>query len=236
MIQNLPQFIIIAFILTSLLTLFIFYLILKSSISLKVNQNRKYIILVLIVWMIFQGILAYKNVYINYPKAMPPSIVLFGIFPIILIILFFFITPVGKRFISSLSLKNITYLNVVRIPVEVVLYWLFLNKTIPELMTFKGNNFDIIAGITAPFISYFGFKNIKISTKFILIWNFLSLILLINIVVSALLSAPSPIQKLSFDQPNIAILYFPFVWLPTFIVPLVLFGHLVSIKRLLFNK
>ena len=99
-------------------------------------------------------------------------------------------------------------------------------------MTFEGRNFDIIAGITAPLIAYFGFTIEKLSRQIILVWNFICLGLLINIVATALLSAPSPLQKLAFDQPNIAILNFPFSWLPTFIVPVVLFGHLVSIRQL----
>jgi len=43
-------------------------------------------------------------------------------------------------------------------------------------------------------------------------------------------------QLFAFDQPNIAILYFPFVWLPSFIVMTVLFSHLISIRRLVKNK
>ncbi|MDB6080057.1 MAG: putative transrane protein of unknown function, partial [Akkermansiaceae bacterium] len=47
-----------------------------------------------------------------------------------------------------------------------------------------------------------------------------------------LLSAPFPFQRLALDQPNVAILSFPFIWLPTFIVPVVLFTHLASIRQL----
>jgi hypothetical protein len=121
----------------------------------------------------------------------------------------------------------------VRIPVEIILFWLFINRAVPELMTFEGRNFDILEGITAPFIAYFWLTKRKGNRNLVLIWNLICLSLLINIVVNALLSAPSPIQKFAFDQPNIAILYFPFSWLPTFIVPLVLFGHLVSIRQLM---
>ena len=106
-------------------------------------------------------------------------------------------------------------------------------KPTPEWMTFEGRNFDIIAGITAPFIAYFGLTKNKVNRQVILIWNYICLGLLINIVVNALFSVPSPIQKFAFDQPNIAILNFPFSWLPTFIVPIVLFGHLASIRQLL---
>ncbi len=123
-----------------------------------------------------------------------------------------------------------------RIPVEIVLFWLFQNKAIPELITFEGRNFDIIAGITAAIIAYFGFTKQTINRNILLIWNFICLGLLINIVVNALFSAPSPIQKFAFEQPNIAILNFPFCWLPTFIVPIVLFGHLASIRQLLKGK
>ncbi|HPI54806.1 MAG TPA: hypothetical protein PLU10_08945 [Chitinophagaceae bacterium] len=50
--------------------------------------------------------------------------------------------------------------------------------------------------------------------------------------VLGFVSVPSPLQKLAFDQPNIALLYFPFSWLVSLIVALVLLGHLVSIRRL----
>jgi hypothetical protein len=161
---------------------------------------------------------------------------LFGIFPALLTIILLFVTKAGRQFVDSLPLKNLTYTNIVRIPVEIVLFWLFLNKAVPELMTFEGRNFDIASGITAPFIAYFGLTKNKLNRRIILIWNFICLALLINIVVNALFSLPSPIQKFAFDQPNIAVLNFPFSWLPTFIVPIILFGHLTSIRQLLKRK
>lgn len=190
----------------------------------------------LILWLTIQAVLTYKNVYISDTNAFPPKIMLLGILPTILTIIFLFSTLNGRHFIDSLPIKNLTYLNIVRIPVEIVLFGLFLHKAIPELMTFEGRNFDIAAGLTAPLIAYFGMSKQKISRKAILIWNFVCLGLLINIVVNALFSAPSPIQMFAFDQPNIAILNFPFSWLPTFIVPIVLFGHLTSIRQLLKQK
>ncbi len=182
--------------------------------------------------MVIQAIVTLKNIYKLDTDTLPPKLLL-GILPTVLPIILLFTTTKGQQFIDSLPLKNLTYLNIVRIPVEIVLYWLFLNKAIPELMTFAGRNFDIIAGITAPFIAFFGLTKKKLKRKVILIWNFICLGLLLNIVLNALFSAATPIQKFAFDQPNIAILNFPFTWLPTFIVPIVLFGHLVSIRQLI---
>jgi len=65
-------------------------------------------------------------------------------------------------------------------------------------MTFTGRNFDILAGITAPLIAYFGFTKAKLGSKIILLWNIICLGLLIAIIINALLASPSPIQQLYF--------------------------------------
>jgi len=103
-------------------------------------------------------------------------------------------------------------------------------------MTFEGKNFDIISGLTAPLIFYFGYVRRQFNTGALLAWNIICLGLLINIVVIAIMSSPLPFQKLAFDQPNIAIFYFPFVWLPCCVVPLVLLSHLATMRQLLKGK
>jgi len=148
-----------------------------------------------------------------------------------IIILFF--TTKGKQFMDNLNIKTLTLLHTIRIPVEIVLFYLAVNKVIPEIMTFEGRNFDILSGLSAPAIYYFGFVNKKLSNRFLLIWNFVCLGLLINVVINAALSAPSAFQQLAFDQPNIAVLYFPFNWLPSFVVPIVLLSHLAAIRQLI---
>ncbi len=144
-----------------------------------------------------------------------------------------FITSWGKKFIDRLDLRFLTLLHSVRILVELVLFWLFVHGAVPELMTFEGRNFDIIAGITAPLIYVLAFKKHEINKKLLLVWNLISLLLLLNIEINAALSAPLPFQQFAFDQPNVAILYFPFVWLPSCIVPLVLLSHLAAIRQMI---
>ncbi|HVF81580.1 MAG TPA: hypothetical protein VM884_06585, partial [Flavisolibacter sp.] len=147
-----------------------------------------------------------------------------------------FLTKPGRAFLNSLDAKWLTLLHVVRVPVEMVLLWLALQKYLPLLMTFEGRNFDILSGLTAPLIFYFGYVRKKLSSRALLAWNFACLALLINIVVNAIFAAPFPFQQFAFDQPNIAVLYFPFVWLPAFIVPVVLLAHLANIRQLLLSK
>lgn len=236
MIDNLPTYITLTFALTTVATLLFFIWAIRSSTAERTRKKSTFIFLGLICWLAIQALLTLNNVYKTDTHSFPPRIMLMGILPTVFTIILLFATSKGRQFIDSLPLKNLTYLHVVRIPVEIVLFWLFLNKAIPELMTFEGRNFDILAGITAPIIAYFGLTKQKIPRKAILIWNFICLALLANIVVNAFFSVPSPIQKFAFEQPNIAILNFPFSWLPTFIVPIVLFGHLASIRQLLKRK
>ena len=236
MTANLPTYITIAFGLTTVATLLLFIWIIRNSSSEVIRKRSTPIAIGMIVWLILQATLTLNDIYNTNLSSLPPKIILFGILPPLLVIILLFVTSKGRQFIDSLPLKNITYLNMVRIPVEIVLFWLFINKTIPELMTFEGRNFDIIAGISAPIMAYFAFNKNKISRKVLLFWNLICLALLLNIVINALLSVPSPLQQFAFEQPNMAILNFPFSWLPTFIVPIVLFGHLVSIRQLIKNN
>lgn len=234
--ENLPLYISFIFGIITLITLLLFRRAIKEADLKIVKSNTHIIFPALIVWLAIQAFLALNHVYSTHLNSLPPKIVLLGILPPVFVIILLFSTKKGKLFIDSLPLLSITYINIIRFFVEIVLYWLFLHKVIPELMTFEGINFDIIAGITAPFIAYYGISKSKISINLVLWWNIISLALLINIVIIAFLSAPSPLQKLGFDQPNIAILYFPFNWLPTFVVPVIAFGHLVSIRQLIQKK
>lgn len=226
----LPDYIQLVFVLTTLLTLLFIYSAVKKSSS----HSRKsgIIFLCLLLWLAAQAMLTMKNFYNTNTTSFPPKFLLL-ISPPLLTILLLFITKSGKRFIDSLPVLNLTYLHIVRIPVELVLYWLCLYKAVPELMTFAGRNFDILSGISAPFIAYFGIQKKMLKRKVMFLWNVGALLLLLNIVLNAVLSAPFAFQQFAFDQPNIAVLNFPFSWLPCFIVPAVLFSHLVSLRRVL---
>ncbi|MFT3911747.1 MAG: hypothetical protein QM737_20150 [Ferruginibacter sp.] len=222
--ENLPVYISIIFGLITLLTLFLFY---------KAANKSKRVLAVIGIWLLLQAIVASTGFY-TVTNTIPPRF-LFLLMPPLVLISLLFVTSIGRNFIDKLDIRILTLLHVIRIPVEIVLLLLFLNKTIPGIMTFEGRNFDILSGITAIMVWYFGFYKNKLSEKLILFWNIACLVLLFNIVIIAILSAPFSFQQFGFDQPNIAILYFPFVWLPCFVVPAVLFSHLVAIRRLIYR-
>lgn len=225
MISNLPMVVNIVFILTTLLSIFLFY---------KATAHSKITLVILFAWILLQAIVSLSGFY-TVTDTFPPRFVLLAL-PTLVFIIILFLSAKGKKYLDGLDMKTLTLLHVVRIPVELTLYWLFLYKAVPQAMTFAGRNYDIIAGITAPLVYYFGFVKINLNKSALLFWNFACLALLANIVITALLSVPSSFQQFGFEQPNTAILYFPFVWLPCCVVPLVLLSHLVSIRKLLMKN
>jgi hypothetical protein len=223
--ENLPLYITIIFDFITLVTVLLFF---------KATNYSRPVIFLLVLWLVLQGLISLTGFY-TVSNTIPPRFILLVLPPLVVIATLFF-TLKGKVFIDSLDIKTLTLLHTIRIAVEIILFLVFLQKGIPGIMTFEGRNFDIISGLTAPFIYYFGFIKKQLNEKIIAAWNIVCLVLLINIVITAILSAPFAFQKLAFEQPNVAILYFPFVWLPCCIVPIVLFSHLVAIRRFITNR
>ena len=220
--DNIPFYISLVFGLTTCLTILFFY---------NASGRSGMLAGIIIAWAVIQSIIASTGFY-TVTNSIPPRFALL-LFPPLLTILLLFITAGGRSVIDKFNATWLTWLHIVRIPVEFILYWLFLYKQVPALITFEGKNFDIISGITAMFIAYFGYQRKQLRKRVLLIWNIACLGLLFNVVIRALLSAPFPFQQFAFDQPTVAVLYFPFILLPGLIVPLVLLSHLVCIRKLL---
>ena len=225
---QLPPYVPIVFILTTFLAVG-FLLTSAKAVSLDIFPSRL-LVFVLPFWIVLTGSLAVTGFY-DVPGLFPPRVALFGVFPAVLFVLANLIFFRGSL-ISKLPLRLLTLLHIVRIPVELTLYWLFLGGLVPQVMTFAGSNFDILSGILALAVFFLGLKAGRANKWLLIGFNVVGLGLLANIVITAILSIESPIQRFGFDQPNRAVLYFPYIWLPVIVVPIVLFSHLAALYKL----
>jgi hypothetical protein len=231
--ESLSNFVYILFFISALYTmLWLFFLIKKSSNKL-VSSKVYFVSITAFIWLLLQGLLSFNSVYATHLDFFPPKMVLLGLGPFFIFIAFLFILKKGREWVDSLPLTYLYLVHAVRIPIEFCLYFLFLGKTIPEIMTFEGRNWDILAGVSSLLVYILIRKAKQLPKKLLITWNLIGIALLFNIILISLFSFPSPIQKFGLTQPNIAMLHFPFSWLPTFIVPLVLFAHLASLRLLL---
>jgi hypothetical protein len=231
MIGSLPFYVTAVFVLTALLTIgFLF----RAFRDVRPPGPGSHLMTFVVpFWMVVTALLSTGDFYRQFDGS-PPRVFSFGVLPALVLIAVYFVF-FRAGFVERLSIRTLTLLHVIRVPVEIVLLWLFQYGLIPQAMTFEGRNFDILSGITAPFVFWLGFRGGHLNRPLLIGWNLLALALLANIVITAFLSFPSPTQRFGFEQPNVGVTYFPFIWLPAIIVPVVLFAHLAALWKLLRN-
>jgi hypothetical protein len=213
----------LGFLLTVLFTLFLFF----HSFSATGHRTLLLIFSSIAVWMLLQALIAGTGFYRNFVSPFPRLFL--AVIPALITVIYF---GLFRNFLSYFHLRRLTLIHWVRIPVELLLLSLYYDKEIPIEMTFEGRNFDILAGLTAIIVSHRWFYGSRTGLTFLLVWNGLALALLFNIVLTAVLSLPAPFQVFGIAQPNVAVTYFPFIWLPSVVVPLVLLAHIISIRKI----
>jgi hypothetical protein len=220
------------------LTLVYFWLLLKL-IWQGINANdwpaaRKHkvkqsILASLIGWAVFVTFWSASGIMIdfsNFPFNFLPVIAI----PLVTITIATF-TNTFQKVLSKIPREKIIQLQSFRFFVEVLLWMLFISSAVPIQMTFEGRNFDILSGLTAPFVAYLISRS-KISKPLVIAWNVACLILLINIVTVAILSTPSPVRVFMNDPSNAIVATFPVSFLPGFLVPLAYALHFFSLRQL----
>jgi len=205
------------------------YLVMKADMG----QQKKMLQLVaagFAFWLLITALLSVGGYYSNF-KYLPPRVFLFGLFPPLLLAI---ILCFSKSFINILRQVPAAWLIKVqsfRIVMELMLFLAFLGDLFPFQMTFYGFNMDIIAGITALFAGRVFFRKGRIFKPEVVIWNVFGVLLLVNIVFVTVISTPS-IFRVFMNEPSSALIAsFPFIWIPTFIVPYALAMHIFSIRQ-----
>ncbi len=131
--------------------------------------------------------------------------------------------------LGHLSLRILVGFQAFRIAVEFGLHDAVKQGIAHPTLTWTGTNLDIIPGITAlvlvPFVD-------RLDRRALQAWNLTMAGVLGVTVITALLAAPTPLRLIQGDPANVFIAGFPFVWLPTILVPSAWLGHIVLYRRL----
>lgn len=191
--------------------------------------RSKILLFLLLGWAGLQTAIGLSGFYYD-TQSLPPKVFLGLIFPVAGIV-GLLVTAKGRSFLRQADLARITALHTIRIPVEIVLALLAHAGAISVWQTFEGSNFDILSGLSAPIIAYFGIHKGKMSLTAVKVWNVICLLLLLNVVITSTLAMPTPLQQIAFDQPNIAITHFPFNLLPAVVAPIVMLAHAMALVR-----
>jgi hypothetical protein len=224
------------------LTVIFYYLLLKEfktalpKTTFSDIQQKKFIntfIVILIGWAVIVSAFSISGIFGKF-EIFPFNVGPFLLIPFITIIIFTFSRSL-KEVLPHIAPERIIRLQVFRAFVEILLWMLFIQNLMPVQMSFEGRNFDILAGLSAPLVAFLISRN-KISKPVLIIWNLACLGLLINIVVVAVLSMPTPFRYFMNEPSNTIVAIFPITWLPTFLVPLAYMLHFISLRQLTLKK
>lgn len=208
---------------------FIYYAVFRATG--KNSSVPTFVVTFIGIWFFILALLTIQG-YFRVYNTTPPRLVPFGV-GALLVIATLLLIPGIRAVVKAMPITTLTYIHIIRVPVEIILWWLFIAGALPKELTFEGVNFDIITGISAPFAGLF-FVGLKSKSKFAaLAWNVLALGALFNVVIRAVMATPYFYHEDLYETPNIAVFHFPFILLPLFIVPSVLFCHIASIYKLL---
>lgn len=180
-------------------------------------------------WLTVTAVLAHAGVFSAF-GARPPR-VLFAPLSAAAILFAVARTPTFGRLLVAVPKHWPIALQTMRIPIELGLWSLFLAGRIPVQMTFEGRNFDVLVGVSAPLVALLVARG-RISTRWAIAWNLAGLGLLAHIVGIAVTSVPGPLHLDWPGVPATIVTEVPFVWLPAFLVPTALFGHVLSLRQL----
>jgi hypothetical protein len=136
--------------------------------------------------------------------------------------------PWGRK-LSSLPFWMLIGFQVFRLPVELILWALAEQGRGPALLSLEGRNFDILTGLTAPLVAWVVRR--KPNKPLVVAWNILGLALVLNVVVHAQLSMPSPFRQIVVEPDPVIVTRFPYVWLPMVLVPMAVAGHLLCLRQ-----
>lgn len=182
-------------------------------------------------WLLLTAFAALQGVFTDF-ASIPPRIVVPPNIAFLSVIVWSF-TKGAKRLRAALPETWFVEFQTFRVVMEIVLWLLLSAGIIPVQMSFEGRNFDILVGLTAPAVSYFCFRKRVWKPLVAIVWNIVSLGLLLNIVVIAVQSTPTFLRTFMNEPANTVIAYFPFIWLPAFVVPMAFAGHIFSLRQLL---
>jgi hypothetical protein len=185
---------------------------------------------VLVGWFALALILAILGVYQANSDQLPT--IEFGIItPILIGGLFIWRSSTISRLIDAIPRHWVIAVQFYRAE-GVTFLILYASKLLPGLFALPAGAGDIAIGLTALIIGINAAGRGQLLPRTVLRWNLFGIADLVVALATGVLTSPSPLQRFAFDHPNRLIATFPLILIPTFLVPLAILLHIVSLTQL----
>ncbi|MBS1840377.1 MAG: hypothetical protein JSS69_02125 [Acidobacteria bacterium] len=205
----------------------ILFSLIVGAVQGELTRRSKQLGSALFLWLAVTGVLSLTPMLHDFSQR-PPRIML-------LVVLSFVGVYFGSKFSAAAKLietPGLAWLigfQVFRVAVEIFLYLGHRAGFVPVQMTFEGRNWDVFTGLTALPMAWLVAKN-KAPKWLIYAWNTIGLALLLNVTIVAALSMPTPLRHFHSEPANMFVTYFPYIWLPTYLVQVAWLSHLLIFR------
>lgn len=196
------------------------------------RQRAIVVVLLLLAWLALLSILARSGFFSDLMTRIPPPIAL-ALIPAWTTIICCVAVPALRTYLTATPMAWLIGYQAFRIVIEYILWLLYEQGLMPRSMTLEGQNIDIVVGVTAPLVALLVTRQAAWTRWLALVWNVAGLLILLNTITVAFQSVPGVFHDPTMQPPNMIVGQFPFIWLPTFVVPVALLGHFVALAQVL---
>ena len=179
-------------------------------------------------WLVALGLVAAAGVFLRDGRVQPYFLAA-GLLPTIAGIVFV-TSRAAAPLLARTSSATLIGLQSFRVVVELVLWALALQGRLSPLLTFEGRNFDVLVGVTALPMAWLCLLRRAWLPAVAGVWNVAGIVILVSTVLTFVLSAPVPFQRIHTEPPTTIVATLPYIWLPGFLVPLAWTLHVASLR------
>lgn len=185
--------------------------------------------LALLIWFALFSALASTSFFENNFSSFPPIQLRFTAALLVLLLASLFV-PRTRKVWNTMPVTRLVSWHWVRAPMGVVFLLAAASGEIAPQFGERAGWGDLLAGVLA--ITYVFVPAIQKKTP-TLLWNVIGLVDLLFAVVTALLTVSSPIQIYPFADQLRLLIHLPFIWVPGFLVPILVFSHILIFRRVI---
>ena len=202
-----------------------------NEASSHAKRDKLKLIFGLLLWQVFILSIGLTGVLKSY--TFPPIFPLTLIVPSFVFIGLFLYRNRNRKWIKSIPEHWIIYFQSFRILVEILFVFSLAEGIVNYQVTIEGYNFDMVFAFTAPFIAFLVYGKKVLSRKFILIWNYLGLAVLLSVIILFMTSIYTPeIYGSKLPLLPLESMTYPYMLIAGFLMPTAVFLHVLSILQL----
>lgn len=221
-------------ILSVLVSILFFGLVFRAIYSTDIPSTTKRknvisIIIIFVLWHVYSYLMAKSGILSSFE--FPPKFALFLIIPLFIFTFSFLISQRKKKWIQIIPMKWLILIQSFRIFVEILFVMSVTKGVLHAEATIEGYNYDMVFGFTAVVIGL-AYLTKRFSEKYVLIWNYLGLLVLASVIFVFMSSIYLP-ELYGYENTPAPLEFtkYPYILVAGYLMPLAVFIHVLSIVK-----